>query len=110
MKGSIDVQLLEELSNLEYFIVKAPLNSKDFWKEWQEKFSRAYMTRVAIKKLLKNKKAAYEEVSKYRSMLDIYEDVLYYLELLKTIAFQIRGVYFSETNKEHDDEDIDLDF
>jgi hypothetical protein len=56
MKNPLDIQLLEELSNLEYFIVKAPLNSRDFWKEWQDKFSRAYMTRIAIKKLLRTKK------------------------------------------------------
>jgi hypothetical protein len=58
MKNPLDVQLLEELSNLEYFIVKAPLNSRDFWKEWQDKFSRAYMTRIAIKKLLRRQKGS----------------------------------------------------
>jgi hypothetical protein len=95
MKNPLDVQLLEELSNLEYFIVKAPLNSRDFWKEWQDKFSRAYMTRIAIKKLLRTRKTSYEEVSKYKSMLELYEDVLYYLELLKNLALQMRGVYSS---------------
>ena len=110
MKNPLDVQLLEELSNLEYFIVKASLNSKDFWKEWQDKFSRAYITRIAIKKLLRTRKTSYEEVSKYKSMLELYEDVLYYLELLKNLALQMRGVYSSEPDIEFDDEDIDLDF
>jgi hypothetical protein len=110
MKNPLDIQLLEELSNLEYFIVKAPLNSRDFWKEWQDKFSRAYMTRIAIKKLLRTKKASYEEVSKYKSMIELYEDVLYYLELLKNLALQMRGVYSPEPYTEFDDEDIDLDF
>jgi hypothetical protein len=71
MKNPLDIQLLEEHTNLEYFIVKAPLNSRDFWKEWQDKFSRAYMIRIAIKKLLRTKKASYEEVSKYKSMITL---------------------------------------
>ncbi|WP_448588242.1 hypothetical protein [Thermocrinis sp.] len=109
MKGSLDMQLFEELSNLEYYIVKTPISSKDFWKEWQEKFSRVYMAKVATKKLLKGKKMSYEEVSRYRSILAVYEDIQYYLEILKTLALQLRGVYSPEQDLEFDDEDIDLD-
>ncbi|MEZ0361551.1 MAG: hypothetical protein ABWK04_06645 [Hydrogenobacter sp.] len=105
----LDVQLLEEVSNLEYFIVKSPVNSQDFWKEWQEKFSRAYMSRIAIKKLLKAKKLPYDELSKYKAQITLYEDVLYYLETLKNIAMSIRGIFMSDQNVELDDEDIDLD-
>jgi hypothetical protein len=43
-------------------------------------------------------------------MIELYEDVLYYLELLKNLALQMRGVYSPEPNTEFDDEDIDLDF
>jgi hypothetical protein len=43
-------------------------------------------------------------------MIELYEDVLYYLELLKNLALQMRGVYSSEPDIEFDDEDIDLDF
>ncbi|WP_448584149.1 hypothetical protein [Thermocrinis sp.] len=110
MKGSLDVQLLEELSNLEYYIVKTPINSKDFWREWQEKFSRVYMAKVAAKKLLKGKKMSYDDISKYKAILAVYEDILYYLEILKTLALQVRGVYSAGQDLEFDDEDIDIDF
>lgn len=106
----LDVQLLEEMSNLEYFIVKSPVNTQDFWKEWQEKFSRAYMSRLAVKKLLKTKKLSYEDVSKYKAQINTYEDVLYYLETLKNIAMNLRGIFTSDQSVELDDEDIDLDF
>ena len=107
MKNSIDVKLLEELSNLEYYIVKAPVSSKDFWKEWQEKFSRAYMARIATKKLIKSDKIDYEEMMRYRSNLNLYEEVLQYLDTLKRLALQVRGCYSQDF--EFDDEDIDLD-
>ncbi|ADC89692.1 hypothetical protein Thal_1060 [Thermocrinis albus DSM 14484] len=110
MKNPVDVHLIEELSHLEYFIVKTPINASDFWKEWQEKFSRAYMSRIAVKKLLKNKRLAYEEAARYRSLLQTYEDVLMYLENLKNLALGLRGVFPTGHNVELDDEDIDLDF
>ena len=107
MKNSLDVKLLEELSNLEYYIVKTPINSKDFWREWQEKFSRVYMARIATKKLIRSDKIDYKELTKYRSNLSIYEEVLQYLDTLKRLALQVRGCYSQDF--EFDDEDIDLD-
>ncbi len=105
----IDMQILEELSNLEYFIVKSSVSSPEFWKEWQEKFSRAYMNKVAIKKLLRTKKLPYEEVSKYKSQMVLYKDVLFYLETLKSIAMSLRGIAGFDNITELDDEDINLD-
>ncbi|SHK24832.1 hypothetical protein SAMN05444391_0434 [Thermocrinis minervae] len=106
----LDVNLVEELSNLEYFIVKSPVVSKDFWAEWQEKFSRAYMSRIAVKKILRNKKLTYEEANRYKTLLQMYEDVLTYLEMLKTLSLSLRGVYPSPQDRiEFDDEDIDFD-
>ena len=102
---SVDLQILEELSNLEYFIVKSPVNTPEFWKEWQEKFSRAYMGRIAVKKLIKSKKVSYEELGKYKAQLSVYEDILFYLETLKNIAMSLRGIFMSDPNTELDDED-----
>ncbi len=106
----IDTQILEELSNLEFFIVKNQLGTPEFWKEWQEKFSRAYMSKVAIKKLLKSKKLSYEDVSRYKTQLKVYDDVLIYLETLKNIAMSLKGISSFGGSPEFDDEDIDLDF
>ncbi len=106
----IDTQILEELSNLEFFIVKNQVGTSEFWKEWQEKFSRAYMGKVAIKKLLKTKKFSYEDVSRYKTQLRVYDDVLVYLETLKNIAMSLKGITSFGSSPEFDDEDIDLDF
>ncbi len=106
---SFDVHLLEEVSNLEYFIVKSPINTLEFWKEWQEKFSRAYMSKTAIRKILRSKRLSYVEVSKYKAQLNIYDDVLFYLETLKNLALSLRGIFSLDQSMELDDEDTDLD-
>lgn len=106
----IDTQILEELSNLEFFIVKSQLGTSEFWKEWQEKFSRAYMGKVAIKKVLKVKKPSYEDVSRYKMQLKVYDDILLYLETLKNIAMSLKGIASFGSSPEFDDEDIDFDF
>ncbi len=110
MKNTLDLNLIEELSSLEFFIVKAPVSSQEFWKEWQEKYSRAFISRIAVKKLLKMKKLGYEEVKKYRVMLEVYEDIIFYLENLKKLALNLRGVLELNESPEFDDEDIDFDF
>ncbi len=110
MKSTIDINLMEELSNLEYFIVKTPVNSPEFWKEWQEKYSRAYVSKIAVKKLLKTKRLTYEDIKRYRAMLEMYEGLLLYLESLKRLALKLRGVIEISDRSELDDEDIDFDF
>lgn len=109
MKSTLDLNLMEELSNLEFFIVKAPVNSPDFWKEWQEKYSRAFVSRIAVKKILKTRKLSYEEMKRYRALLEVYEDMLFYLESLKRLALNLRGVIETTDSPEFDDEDIDFD-
>ncbi|MEJ7619333.1 MAG: hypothetical protein WKI46_00755 [Aquificaceae bacterium] len=110
MKNTLDLNLMEELSNLEYFIVKAPVNSQEFWKEWQEKYSRAFVSRIAVKKILKTRKLSYEEIKRYRTLLEVYEDIVFYLENIKRLALNLRGIFETSESPEFDDEDIDLDF
>lgn len=105
----LDLSLLEEITQLEYFLVKKPINSPDFWTEWQEKYGKATLAKVALKKIAKTKKLSHEEYSKLRTMMSVYEDVLKYLEQLKNTALSIRGIV-TGTGVELDDEDIDLDF
>ncbi|MFN3814449.1 MAG: hypothetical protein ACK4SM_07500 [Aquificaceae bacterium] len=106
---SFDVHLLEEVSNLEYFIVKSPINTPEFWKEWQEKFSRAYMSKTAMRKILRSRRLSYDDLGKYKVQMNIYEDVLSYLETLKNLALSLRGILSSDQSTELDDEDTDLD-
>ncbi|MCS6998985.1 MAG: hypothetical protein N2648_03745 [Aquificaceae bacterium] len=109
MKNTLDLNLVEEFSNLEYFVVKAPVSSQEFWKEWQEKYSRAFISRIAVKKLLKTRKLGYEEIKRYRALLEVYEEVVFYLENLKKLALNLRGVFEVNESPEFDDEDIDFD-
>ncbi len=110
MKNSLDLNLMEELSNLEYFVVKSPVNSQEFWKEWQEKYSRAFLSRVAVKKVLRTRKLTYEEIKRYKALLEVYEELLFYLENIKKLALSLRGIFEPTSNPEFDDEDIDFDF
>ncbi len=110
MKNTLDLNLMEELSNLEYFIVKAPVNTQEFWKEWQEKYSRAFVSRIAIKKLLRTRKLSYEEIKRYKALLEVYEDIVFYLENIKRLALSLRGIFETSESPEFDDEDIDFDF
>ncbi len=109
MKNTLDLNLMEELSNLEFFIVKAPVSGQDFWKEWQEKYSRAFVSRIAIKKILKTRRLSYEEIKRYRALLEVYEDIVFYLENLKRLALNLRGVFEINEIPEFDDEDIDFE-
>ncbi len=110
MKNTLDLNLMEELSNLEYFIVKAPVNTQEFWKEWQEKYSRAFVSRIAVKKLLRTRKLSYEDIKRYKALLEVYEDIVFYLENIKRLALNLRGIFEANENPEFDDEDIDFDF
>ncbi len=110
MKFHLDTGLIEELSNLEYFIVKSPVNTPDFWKEWQEKYSRAFMSKVAVKKLLRTKRLGYEDIKRYRALLDTYQELVEYLENIKRLALSLRGIYEPSEEPDPTDDDIDLDF
>ncbi len=107
--GSLDIHLFEEMTQLEYFLVKKPMNAPEFWAEWQEKYGKATLAKIALKKIARTKKLSHEEYGKLRTMMHVYDDILRYLEQLKNTALNVRGIT-SNFNVELDDEDIDLDF
>ncbi len=107
--NSLDLNLLEEMTQLEYFLVKKPMNSPEFWTEWQEKYGKATLAKVALKKIARTRKLSHEEYSRLRTMMGVYDDVLKYLEQLKNTALSVRGIV-TNMGVEFDDEDIDLDF
>ncbi|MFN7065379.1 MAG: hypothetical protein ACK4OF_04450 [Aquificaceae bacterium] len=110
MKKALDLKLMEEFTNLESFIIKAPAFSQEFWKEWQEKYSRALISKIAIKKILRTDRLTTEEIKRYRGLLDMYEGLIAYFENLKRLALSLRGVYEHSESPGFDDEDIDFDF
>ncbi len=107
--NSLDLNLLEEMTQLEYFLVKKPMNSPEFWAEWQEKYGKATLAKVALKKIAKTRRLSHEEYSRLRTMMGVYDEILKYLEQLKNTALSVRGIV-TNFNVEFDDEDIDLDF
>ncbi len=108
-KNRLDITLLEEMIQLEYFLIKKPMGSPEFWSEWQEKFGKATFAKIALKKIAKSRKLTQEEHNRLRTMMRVYDEVLKYLEHLKNTALSLKGVV-SNFNVELDDEDIDIDF
>jgi len=104
---SLELELLRELSELDYYLVKAPLNSKDFWKEWQEKYSKAHLTRIALKSLIRKKRLGRKDYLKAKELLRKYGEILAYLESLKAVALSSRGYsggYFVEFEEDDEEE------
>ncbi|WP_461831239.1 hypothetical protein [Aquifex sp.] len=104
---NIELELLKEISDLEYYDVKAPLNSKDFWKEWQEKFNRANLTLIALRNILRKNRLSKQDFKKVVNLIKSYEDIISYLNSLKATALNARGYYggyFIEFEEDDEDE------
>ncbi|MCS7083886.1 MAG: hypothetical protein NZL90_02735 [Aquificaceae bacterium] len=108
MKKNPTFELLEELSNLEYFVVKTPVSHQGFWVEWQERYSRAFMSLIATKRALRLKKLSSEELKQYRALVSTYSDVLSYLDGLKRLALSLQGTFGPEENISFNDEQEEL--
>ncbi|HIC96973.1 MAG TPA: hypothetical protein EYP11_01050 [Aquificaceae bacterium] len=106
--SQLDMNLLEEMTQLEYFLVKKPISSPEFWVEWQEKYGKATLARIALRKISRTKRLSHEDYSKLRTLMGMYEDVLRYLESLKNIALNLRGMP-GNMGVELDDDDMDLE-
>ncbi len=107
--NSIEIELLQEVSQIEYFLVKKPINTAEFWEEWQEKYGKATLTKIALKKIAKTRKLTGEEYARVKAMMGMYDEIVRYLEDLKRTALSLRGVP-TNFNVEPDDEDLDFDF
>ncbi|MEN3033887.1 MAG: hypothetical protein ABDH18_02715 [Aquificaceae bacterium] len=93
MEKNLNLELMEELLNLECFIVKAPVNHPGFWPEWQERYSRALMSLIATRKALSTKKfTSNEELKQYKALRSTYAEIVAYLEGLKRLALNLQGV------------------
>ncbi len=109
-KPSLELQWLEEMSKLDSFVIKTPVNKQEFWAEWQEKYSKAKMGRIASIRMLRKKGLDAEQIRNLRDTLNFYDNVLDYLNEFRGIALNVRGFFFTTENFETDDEDIDFDF
>lgn len=96
--SSFDMKLSEELTNLERFIIKAPLGTNEFWSEWQAKTGEIVITKAAIKRALRTHKGqlSKEEILRLSSMLEAFKEIATYLELLRQTALKVKGIDVSE--------------
>lgn len=109
-KQNYHLEILNELSQAEAFKVKAPINSPEFWSEWQDKYSKAFFFKMATKKVLMQKRLTPEAILELKSKLLFYEDILFYLDQLKISALNLKGFFPSSSYPfEFDDEDRDSD-
>ncbi len=108
-QNSFDLNLLEETTQLEYFLIRKPMNSPEFWGEWQEKYGKAVLAKVALKKIGRTKRLSNEEYARLRTMMSVYDEIVKYLLQLKDTALHVRGVVTNYPNVELDDEDMDTD-
>ena len=102
---ALELEILKELNDLEYYNIKSPLNSKEFWREWQEKYNKANLMRIALRSILRRKKLKRKDFYRVKNMLLRYEDIIKYLESLKNLALTARGYYGYYIEFEEDDED-----
>ncbi|RUM60585.1 MAG: hypothetical protein DSY53_00470 [Persephonella sp.] len=108
-----DMKLAEEITNLERFIIKSPLGTKEFWSEWQQKLGEIVITKSAIKKTLSTYKykPSDEKLLKLEATLEAYKEIASYLELLRITALKLKGIdvdawdIFDINNTEDEEDD-----
>jgi len=105
-KNNLELDLIRELSEIDFYNVSAPLNSKEFWKEWQEKFNKANLTRIALRNILRERRLNGREYRRVKNLIKKYEDIINYLNALKVTALNARGSfggYFIEFDEDEED-------
>ncbi|MDQ7083144.1 MAG: hypothetical protein Q9N34_09525 [Aquificota bacterium] len=77
--NKLDLTLLEEMTQLEYFLVKKPMTSPDFWGEWQEKYGKASTSkrsRPSEKIANTKRKLSHTRIQRVeRTLMSMYDDV-----------------------------------
>ncbi|HID79200.1 MAG TPA: hypothetical protein EYH48_03975 [Aquifex aeolicus] len=107
---NLELKLLEELSKLEQFGLKNPVDAKAFWKEWQSVFTKVKLSQIAIRTLLETKDLDREEVIYLKQKMNLLRDIETYLKELKEVALQVKGyTLFSPEESEEGNDGDDLD-
>jgi hypothetical protein len=93
-----DINLSQEIMNLERFIIKNPVGTKEFWSEWQQRYGEIIATKAAIRKALKlyKGKISEEKLFQLYAMLEAYKEILNYLDVLRILALKLNSL---ETEK-----------
>lgn len=102
---SLELELLSQLEELGYYIISTPITSKEFWKEWQEKYSKANLVLIGLKDILRSRRLRRKDYQKAKSLVMKYEDIVKYLESLKKAALNAKGYFGYYIEFEEDDEE-----
>ncbi|RTZ60475.1 MAG: hypothetical protein DSZ31_02000 [Gammaproteobacteria bacterium] len=107
---NLELKLLEELSKLEQFGLKTPVDAKGFWKEWQSVFTKVKLSQIAIRTLLETEDLDRDEVIYLKQKMNLLRDIETYLKELKEVALQVKGyTFFSPEESEGESDGDDLD-
>ncbi len=102
---SLELELLSELDELNYYAISSPITSKEFWKEWQEKYSKANLVLIGLRDILRSRRLRKKDYLRAKSLIMKYEDIIKYLESLKDAALSARGYFGGYYIEFEDDED-----
>ena len=89
-----DLNLSQEIMNLERFIVKSPIGTKEFWSEWQQRYGEIIATKAAIRKTLKlyEGKLSENKLFKLYALLEAYKEITNYLDILRVLAPKLNSI------------------
>ena len=105
---NIELFLLEEINKLQPYALKTPIDSKNFWKDWQRIFTSVKFAQIAIRSLLEVENLPEPEEVYLNRKLKVLKEVENYLKELKEIALQIKGFsIFSPEESEEGNDDLD---
>jgi hypothetical protein len=104
---NLELKLLEVLSKLQQYGISTPIDSKNFWKEWQKVFTQVKLSQVAIRSLLGSENLKTEEVDYLKRKLAELKEVENYLREIKEVALQVKGYSFFTTEESEDNDDFD---
>ncbi len=105
---NIELKLLEELNKLQRFALKTPIDSKNFWRDWQSLYTTVRFSQIAVKSLLEGDNLSQEEVKHLKKKLHLLREVENYLKELREVALQVKGYsIFSTEGSEEGNDDLD---
>jgi hypothetical protein len=89
-----DLNLSQEIMNLERFIIKNPVGTKEFWSEWQQRYGEIIATKAAVRKTLKmhKNKISEEKLFQLYALLEAYKEIANYLDILRVLALKLHSL------------------
>ena len=104
---NLELKILEELNKLERFNLKNPVDSKNFWKEWQSVYTNVKLSQIAIRSLVDRGDLDRAELKELTRKLKTFKEVEQFLKELKEVALQVKGYSIFTPEEENEEGDFD---